>query len=63
MRYSALAKNFRNLSLLVLGSLVGSLAFAQASGNYPSKPVTLVVTYPPGGGADAMARPLLTGTP
>ncbi len=56
MRYSALAKNFRNLSLLVLGSLVGSLAFAQASGNYPSKPVTLVVTYPPGGGADAMAR-------
>lgn len=29
-------------------------AFAQAS--YPNKPITLVVTYPPGGGADAMAR-------
>jgi len=56
MRHSLLAKNFRNLSLLALGSLVGSLAFAQPSGNYPSKPVTLVVTYPPGGGADAMAR-------
>lgn len=56
MRHSSLTKNFRNLSLLVLGSLVGSLALAQASGNYPSKPVTLVVTYPPGGGADAMAR-------
>ena len=56
MRNSSLTKKFRNLSLLVLGSLVGSLALAQAGGNYPSKPVTLVVTYPPGGGADAMAR-------
>ena len=56
MRNLSLTKNFRNLSLLVLGSLVGSLGLAQAGGNYPSKPVTLVVTYPPGGGADAMAR-------
>jgi tripartite-type tricarboxylate transporter receptor subunit TctC len=56
MRNSSLTKNFRNLSLLVLGGLVGSLAIAQAGGSYPSKPVTLVVTYPPGGGADAMAR-------
>ena len=56
MRNSSLTKNFRNLSLLVLGGLVGSLALAQAGGSYPSKPVTLVVTYPPGGGADAMAR-------
>jgi tripartite-type tricarboxylate transporter receptor subunit TctC len=29
-------------------------AWAQAA--FPSKPITLVVTYPPGGGADAMAR-------
>ena len=56
MRNSSLTKNFRNLSLLVLGGLVGSLALAQAGGSYPSKSVTLVVTYPPGGGADAMAR-------
>ncbi|WP_446719595.1 tripartite tricarboxylate transporter substrate binding protein [Hydrogenophaga sp. OTU3427] len=27
-----------------------------AQGAWPSKPITLVVTYPPGGGADAMAR-------
>ncbi|ABM39372.1 tripartite tricarboxylate transporter substrate binding protein [Polaromonas naphthalenivorans] len=32
------------------------LASAQAALPWPSKPITLVVTYPPGGGADAMAR-------
>ena len=31
-------------------------AAAQAVAPWPSKPITLVVTYPPGGGADAMAR-------
>ena len=56
MSHSFLAKNFRNLGLLVLGGLIGSTAYAQASVNYPNKPITLVVTYPPGGGADAMAR-------
>lgn len=56
MHDSSLAKNFRNLSLWILGGLLGSIALAQVSGSYPSKPVTLVVTYPPGGGADAMAR-------
>jgi tripartite-type tricarboxylate transporter receptor subunit TctC len=40
-------------SLLLLG-FQSSIAMAQQA--YPTKPITLVVTYPPGGGADAMAR-------
>lgn len=39
---------------LGLASLVPQ-AWAQAPA-WPSKPISLVVTYPPGGGADAMAR-------
>lgn len=31
-------------------------ASAQTPAPWPSKPISLVVTYPPGGGADAMAR-------
>ena len=31
------------------------LAWAQTA-TWPTKPITLIVTYPPGGGADAMAR-------
>ena len=31
------------------------LAFAQAQ-EYPSRPITLIVPYPPGGGVDSMAR-------
>ena len=42
---------------------IAALAIVAAAGSvnaqpaaWPSKPITLVVTYPPGGGADAMAR-------
>ena len=37
-------------------ALMGSLAQAQSA--WPSKPVTLVVPFPAGGGTDAFARPL-----
>ncbi len=31
------------------------LSFAQAQ-EYPGRPITLIVPYPPGGGVDSMAR-------
>jgi tripartite-type tricarboxylate transporter receptor subunit TctC len=43
------------LLTLLLGCFVNAAVFAQPAA-WPIKPITLVVTYPPGGGADAMAR-------
>ena len=45
------------LSVCALGMLCNvAPSNAHAQANFPNKPITLVVTYPPGGGADAMAR-------
>lgn len=44
------------LRLVLLGLLLPLSAHGQ--GAYPSKPVTIVVPYPPGGQADLAARPL-----
>ncbi len=44
-------------SLVLLSSLVHEQAYAQAE-SWPTKPITLVVPFPAGGGTDAFARPL-----
>ncbi len=46
--------NFKRLFTASLLAVVGACAGAQD--RYPSKPVKIVVGFPPGGGADIVAR-------
>ena len=46
------------LFFMMLGSLPG-LCHAQGAAAFPSKPIRLIIPYPPGGGSDTIARPLM----
>jgi tripartite-type tricarboxylate transporter receptor subunit TctC len=47
----------RRVATLGLLALAASMAAgAQAAADYPSKPITLVIAYPPGGSTDAVGR-------
>ena len=43
---------------ILVSSLASSLGSPVAAQDYPSRPITLIVPYPPGGGVDSMARVL-----
>ncbi|CAN5391322.1 tripartite tricarboxylate transporter substrate binding protein [soil metagenome] len=57
MRISALLQSTACVLTLWFGLLVTSESIAQGA-DYPTKPIRLVVAYPAGGGADALARTL-----
>ena len=45
-------------SLALLGALAGPAA-AEDADSYPSRPVRVIIPYPPGGGPDSGARPMM----
>ena len=53
-----LAFTRRSLLAASAGAAVLGLPFVHAQGGWPTKPLTLVVPFPAGGGTDAFARPL-----
>src|SRR5262245_65974913 len=55
-RRNRLMRSLPSLLLVVATFVFGQSVVARAQANYPNRPITLVVTVPPGGAADFVAR-------
>ena len=51
-----MSSKLTKFACILLCAFIGSLAQAQDSGPYPNRPIKLIVTVPPGGAADFIAR-------
>ena len=57
---SRVGRSMISLGLIMVGAILLGASAAASAQPYPTKPVRLVVGWPPGGAADGAARPLAT---